>query len=634
MRMHRMAPFARAAAATIAAVAPIVAATVCSPGVLVAHADLGRGEKLRILVDKVMQPQAGWVTEEWMVEAAAEAGFNVFSPRQGGDGLDEVRQVTAWCAEYGIYHMPWMRGTLVAPDGDEAKGKRVVWANGSEQPLWSPNSDEFWTWTNGLIVEYARISVEMPQLIGVFLDYENYWPGGMGNCYGLSYDDIILRRFAEAKGTELPELALEQRAAWLDGQELHDEFRQFQIDHWRGRCRALRRAVDEHNPTFRFCTYPAPGTLFMVEATYPEWATAQAPLILADACTYGRPSRFLPQLEALGANRQKLLRNMEAPKAAGIPFTYAGGIDPVVTGADPEFCGRNAVMISEVTDGYWVFYEGPTYTEQDHADYWKWFTWANGRIAVGDLATWREPRETPEDWSLQVFDGAGYRPGVVAPAVTGATVDLPAVRLRGENLLLLAVSAGQPVEVVLRNRPVGTYRSLLVWDLRDAAMAKLASGTIPHNDVGAVAFTPEADGVYLLGVSAGSCAYSVARSSVPVGLHAGDGLSLIGGADRLYFHVPRTAERFSLTARGSGAETVRVVVFDPAGKQAAVGQTTPERGAVDVAVRAGGHAGQTWSLAVTKADEGFFEDGSVALSPELPPVLSLVPEHIFRAAEE
>ena len=32
--------------------------------------DLGRSVKLTILVDKVMQPQAGWVTEEWMVEEA------------------------------------------------------------------------------------------------------------------------------------------------------------------------------------------------------------------------------------------------------------------------------------------------------------------------------------------------------------------------------------------------------------------------------------------------------------------------------------------------------------------------------------------------------------------------------------
>ena len=133
--------------------------------------DLGRSEKMTILVDKVMQPQARWTTEEWMVKATAEAGFNVFSPRRGHDRLDEVRQVTEWCRKYGIYHMPWMRGSLNAPGGAEADGKRLVWASGNEQPLWSPNSDEFWNWTNRYIVEYAKISIQNNHLMGVFLDY-------------------------------------------------------------------------------------------------------------------------------------------------------------------------------------------------------------------------------------------------------------------------------------------------------------------------------------------------------------------------------------------------------------------------------------------------------------------------------
>ena len=51
-------------------------------------------------------------------------------------------------------------------------------------------------------------------------------------------------------------------------------------------------------------------------------------------------------------NRRKLLGRMNAPKNAGIHFMYAGGIDPITQGADPEFCGKNAVAISDVTDGY------------------------------------------------------------------------------------------------------------------------------------------------------------------------------------------------------------------------------------------------------------------------------------------
>ena len=361
--------------------------------------ELGRSLKLTILVDKVMQPEAGWKTEEWMIEEAAQAGFNVFSPRRGYDDLEAVRQVTEWCAKYGIYHMPWMRGTLRVPDGAEAEGKKLVWEGGNEQELWSPNSDEFWEWTNRYIIEYAKMSAENQHLMGVFLDYENYSPGGSGNCYSLSYDDLILSKFAQAKGIELPALTLPGRKRWLEQQDLHEEFSEFQINHWRERCRALREAVDEHDPKFQLCIYPAPGTPFMLEACYPEWATEQAPLILADACTYGRSGGFLAHAEALEANLKRLSERQEAAKAMGGPFIYAGGIDPAVRGADPEFSGKNAVMISEVTDGYWIFYEGPKYQE-DHADYFKWFAWANEAIAQGRFAAQHERRETPDTLGL------------------------------------------------------------------------------------------------------------------------------------------------------------------------------------------------------------------------------------------
>jgi hypothetical protein len=36
--------------------------------------------------------------------------------------------------------------------------------------------------------------------------------------------------------------------AWLEEQGLHEEFREFQVDHWRRHCRELRRAVDQYAP--------------------------------------------------------------------------------------------------------------------------------------------------------------------------------------------------------------------------------------------------------------------------------------------------------------------------------------------------------------------------------------------------
>lgn len=324
---------------------------------------------------------------------------------------------------------------------------------------------------------------------------------------------------------------------------------------------------------------------------------------------------------------------MEIPRQADIPFIYAGGIDPVVRGADPEFCGKNAVMIAEKADGYWVFYEGPNY-KKDHPDYFKWFTWANRAIAEGNFKAWHEPRETPEDWTFEVFERVGNGRHLIAPEATGEKVEFPTVKLRGENLLLLAVRAGHPVEVALKNQPVARYQAPLAWELRNAAVEKVNSGAIPHDKTGIIRFTPETDGIYTLGASAGSCAYSVVSSNVPVGLYAGEWLSFIYGSERLYFKAPDKVEQFTLAIRGSGGETVRVNVYNPEGVQVATGQTTLKATKAEVSVPVGVHAGKIWSLALTKADEGVLEDNSIQLDPKLPPTLSLVPEHVFGISRE
>ena len=213
---------------------------------------LGRSVKLRILVDKVLQKHKDWVTEEWMIRESADAGFNVYSPRKGNDDMDAVRRVNQWCCRYGIYHIPWMRGTLSAPPG-APEDDRMVWADGTVSKLYSPNSDAFWNWTSERIVKYAKIAADDPTLIGVFLDYENYEPTRKPNCYDLSYDLSILRRFAAEEKIDLPPLAPAERKPWLERQGLHDRFEAYQISHWRLRCRTLRTAVDAHDRSFGVC---------------------------------------------------------------------------------------------------------------------------------------------------------------------------------------------------------------------------------------------------------------------------------------------------------------------------------------------------------------------------------------------
>jgi len=418
----------------------VVAGALAVSAATVDREALGRTEKMRILVDKVLMASEGWYMTEDHVREIAEAGFNVVSPRIGGNDMARVRRVALLAQKYGIYHMPWMRGTLTARE-DAPEGSKLVWASGVEQDLYSPNSYELWDWMTELITGYAKISVDVPSLIGVFLDYENYAPRKQGNCYALSYDTKIMQEFARANGIKLPKLAPAERSAWLNEQGLHEQFREFQINSWRTRCRKLRRAVDAINPRFQFCVYPAPGTLFIKEAVYHEWATPGAPLILADACTYGRPSALLPHEQSLQANRKQLTDNIKFARGTGIPVIYLGGIDPIVAGADPEFCGKNAVMISEVSDGYWVFYEGPNYHKRDHKAYFHEFAQANRAITEGRFDLWRRRRVTRDEYGVTELDRKTDKPQIALYGMKGrmyrlieGTGEFEVHELRGNSL--------------------------------------------------------------------------------------------------------------------------------------------------------------------------------------------------------
>jgi len=353
----------------------------------------GKPEKLRVLVDKVLTREPGWKAMDKAIPEAKAAGFNAFVPRRGATDREHVRHVAEQAQRHGIRCMTWLRGTLPAK-----RGCQLVWKDGQTHNICSPNAEELWEWMSKLILMHAEVSREFPSLVGVFLDYEIYAKPWLGWAYPLSYDEQILLAFAKAKGVDAPKLEPKERHSWLVSKKLHEAFEEFQVSSWGERCRKLRVVIDAVNPKFRICVYPGPRSPFINQAIMKEWATEAAPIIFASCDTYGRPEWWAegapkPHAEALEANRKALLRDVEFLGKSGIPHQYMGGIDPAVRGADPEFSGKNAVMISEATDGYWIFYEGPRTGHPDHPRYWDWFTRANYSIARQDFSLWKQPRQ-------------------------------------------------------------------------------------------------------------------------------------------------------------------------------------------------------------------------------------------------
>ena len=394
----------------------LVLAAAAGHVLIVANAPAAKpADKLLILVDKVLMKETRPEMTPAQMQEIKEAGFTVVVPRWGGNDMAALRRNAELSQAEGLAFMPWFRCTGYT----EEDHRKMVWRDGTVQAkLYSPNDDEFWEKFTGTVLGHVRLSIENPAVIGTFLDFENYDKvGSRGQCYSLSYDNAILTRFGEARGASIPELPPADRYPWLVEQGLHDAFAAHQLESWRARCRAIRAQIDAINPRYRLAVYPAPGTLFIKEAVYPAWGTDQAPLIFADASVYARSLPFVREKPSLEGNRRKILDHIAFVKGHGFPFSYVGGLDPILEMDNPEFVGKNAEMLALVTDGYWVFYEGPTYGETDHEQFFRWFRKANESIRAGSFRLHQEPRHAAENLGPDRIERNNMRPLVLHEGV-------------------------------------------------------------------------------------------------------------------------------------------------------------------------------------------------------------------------
>jgi hypothetical protein len=534
-------------------------------GELPPFADMLNGkEKWRVLVDKVLQTGSTIKTEEWMVQTTAEAGFNVLSPRWRAEKLDEVEQIAKWSKKHGIYYLPWLRGSIPVPNGTVATGHRLVWGNGEERALWSPNSVEYWNELEKMLIPYARLSLTHPSLFGVFFDYENYDRGGdRWNLFWLSYDDVILNKFANAKNVTIPELPLKERKNWLTNNKLHDEFEQFQYNNWKNSAAQLKRKIINIAPKFLFVAYPSPGAPFFTKAIYSAWSTSESPLILADPGSYGRSSLISNIADSVQENKHIINNRRKEIIATGAPYRIIGGIDPIVKGADPEFSGKNAVGLAESTEGYWIFYEGPKFGQPDHRAYWKWFTWANNVIKRNEYFRQYEDRVDPYSWLPDYLDApdsysANY---ITEQAVAGTKFESD--RMRGDNIIVVGGNGGDTVKFKLRHLPIKSFKGNLSWDLRSRTGEKIQGGTVQYDSTKDIEVTLPSSGSYFLGLAGQQNGYTVATEDIRGGMYCGVKIGCSFFKDNARLRTSNSENTpFTIVAKGTPAELVKIEVRD------------------------------------------------------------------------
>ena len=554
------------------------------------HKQMGRTEKYRILVDKVFAAPNDYVITDDHIRQIAEAGFNVVSPRRGADDLERVRREAEWAQKRGIFFVTWMRGKT-----DAGQGPKLIWFDGTPQDDASPNSDVLWEWLTQRITGYAKVSMEVPALIGTFLDYENYHSTKsksiVGDLYSLSYDAKILGDFAKAKGITLPELEPKQRKAWLDKQSLHDAFAEFQFEHWRQRCRKLRKAVDAINPRFQFFVYPEGPSLFLAKAAWQELSTELAPVVISAGLTYGRRSNLTPRKEALAANRQHVLDRRQTG------CMFIGGIDPVWRGADPEFSAWNAVMLSEQSNGYWVFYEGPEYNTPRHREYMNWFGKANQAIVARNYQFQYAPRQTPHPLL------GGHIGMKVKPCSTKAMPPEAANKgfaIRWKQSCVVLLKAGEElrgrVEVI---RIRADKRPPCEFTVVDPDGRQLYHGKAEVDQSETFRVKAEKAGLYAIAVAAEkNCAKVFVENQYFCLVMPDEKLLLVGEPPRAYFTVKPDATQAEMSVRAGWRGSYDVTLLDSSGSELVRKSITSKADEIKHEVPPG-QAGKTWSISAT-----------------------------------
>ncbi|MBN1343109.1 MAG: hypothetical protein JXQ73_10540 [Phycisphaerae bacterium] len=232
-------------------------------------------------------------------------------------------------------------------------------------------------------------------------------------------------------------------------------------------------------------------------------------------------------------------------------------------------------------------------------------------------------------WMLSsgVAEATDLLPGgyiAVGPPKANVKLDRP-TRRRGNATYKLLPGRGQDVRLTVHAYHVGRYEGAVNVRVLYPAGTELAKAKVDLGRTATIEFAPpKVEDVLTVECHAGLNAVGVlaegGRLLIPAGEQA---VRIISAANPLYFYVEKGVRSFPVNLAGQGdRETARAVVRDPDGKAVAEFDTveTVSRD-VDVPVGAG-MDGRVWSVHVTKASRGRFEDATIKLPKGVGPFVA------------
>ncbi|NOZ23259.1 MAG: DUF4838 domain-containing protein [Planctomycetes bacterium] len=195
----------------------------------------------------------------------------------------------------------------------------------------------------------------------------------------------------------------------------------------------------------------------------------------------------------------------------------------------------------------------------------------------------------------------------------------PQISIRGAHTFLILLKEGERLTMQVAGKQVGRYDSVIEWRVFGCTDKLLAKGPIEPKKEARVDVPADEDGAYVVSVRTGRNAALVTLLNDHAVL-AGRKIRLISETCPLFFYVPEGVKEFTVTLESPApGETARMRLFNPDGKEVAVGQTGKEKTYVARVKVPPGQSGKAWSVRTERADMGTLEDYSIDLGEMLPP---------------
>ncbi|MCK5804877.1 MAG: hypothetical protein KAI66_18715 [Lentisphaeria bacterium] len=540
--------------------------------------------------------------------------------------------------KYGLHAFPAFNFNVRA---DKHGFRPAVLDTGVVEAYACPLDTRFWgEYLGESLLERARLARRPDlELSGLWIDFELYSTRTSNRYYTRAcYCDSCFSSFCEHRTLTVPaELTAAQRHPWLRERDLVEDYQRFLGVGMEALARALRDKVHAVAPDFLLGFYPSPHN-WSLEAVARGLSSKRVPIIIWATQTYS------------GGGAKRVPDDWrDTFQAQGINARYCSGL--LLRCYTARNLAANLYQTTRKSDGYWLFttytlnipperQKGDYYLGAGTADeYWREIGRGNAEIdrwlAEGD-AFRSALKLVAEPVVLRALRQPELRrrlAGLKAPPALKETVDLPLVKLRGHNVLILGVEQGKPVRIPLGLTPINTDRGPIRWQAFDLEGRPLGDATGKLGEGVEIAFTPARTGIVIVQASARGACWFPLSTNVPLGLYAAKSLHLMSGAEALWVGGATGQGGGTITVKGgSGRETVRAQLFAHNGTKVADVQTDATNQPASLVVPARTANSAVFRLCLSKADIGILEDYMVTVNTPLPAALALLPEMAFSSS--